>query len=147
MSEIHYYSVNAEWKKDRIGEITSGEFTPVTVATPPEFAKGVAGLWSPEHLFVSAVNVCLMTTFLAIADNSNFRFAAYSSEGTGKLERVDKKYRITEITLRPRITLFNEADSERALRLIDKAEQHCLISNSIVSTIHLEPQILIAEEA
>ncbi len=44
--------------------------TKIEVATPPEFPKGIAGIWSPEHLLVAAVSSCLMTTFLAVAENS-----------------------------------------------------------------------------
>jgi organic hydroperoxide reductase OsmC/OhrA len=42
----------------------------IEVATPPQFPKGVQGIWSPEHLFTAPVNSCFMTTFLAIAENS-----------------------------------------------------------------------------
>ena len=57
--------------------------TRVEVATPPEFANGMPGIWSPEHLFVAAVNSCLMTTYLAIADNSKLPFVSFSSRATG----------------------------------------------------------------
>lgn len=46
----------------------------IEVATPPEFPKGMEGIWSPEHLLVAAVNSYLMTTFLAIAENSKLEF-------------------------------------------------------------------------
>lgn len=42
----------------------------IEVATPPEFPKGIPGMWSPEHLFTAAVSGCLMTTFLSIAEKS-----------------------------------------------------------------------------
>jgi len=44
------------------------------VATPPQFPKGIERVWSPEHLFTAAVNSCLMTTFLSIAENSKLEF-------------------------------------------------------------------------
>ena len=80
MPDIHKYEVNLEWKEDRKGLLSSPILThEIEVATPPEFPKGMAGIWSPEHLFVAAVNSCLMTSFLAIAENSKFEFISFKS--------------------------------------------------------------------
>jgi organic hydroperoxide reductase OsmC/OhrA len=116
----------------------------IEVATPPEFSKGIAGIWSPEHLLVAAVNSCLMTTFLAIAENSKFEFINFESKADGKLEKVDGKLMISEIVLAPVLTLSKEADKERALRILQKSEAACLISNSIKSAIVFKPEIRIA---
>jgi len=97
MESVFYYKTNVSWKFRRIGELSEGGMTPITVATPPEFPGGVPNTWSPEHLFVASVNVCLMTTFLAIAENSKLDFIDYSCQGEGKLEKVDDRYMISEI--------------------------------------------------
>ncbi len=143
MENIFYYKTNVTWKFRRIGELNEGGMTPITVATPPEFPGGVPNTWSPEHLFVASVNVCLMTTFLAIAENSKLDFVEYSSDAEGKLEKVDGRYLISEIILNPKISVKSEKDIERAQRIIEKAEHHCLISNSIKSNIVLNPIVFI----
>jgi len=51
---------------------------------------------------------------------------------------------MTEITLRPKLVLKNARDAERALRILEKAEKHCLISNSIKTQTKLEPDISLA---
>lgn len=144
MENIFYYKTNVSWKFKRIGELNEGSMTPITVATPPEFPSGVPNTWTPEHLFVASVNVCLMTTFLAIAENSKLEFVEYSSDAEGKLEKVDGVYMISEIILKPRISVKLEKDIERAQRIIEKAEYHCLISNSVKTNIVLNPIIFIA---
>jgi peroxiredoxin-like protein len=142
MEEVNFYEVKVNWKNDRKGMMSSPVLqSTIEVATPPEFPKGVPGIWSPEHLLIAAVNSCLMTTFLAIAENSNFDFINFESYATGKLEKVDRKYMISEITLRPLISLTSEADKEKAVRILQKSEAACLISNSIKSKIIFEPQI------
>lgn len=142
MSEdVHYYSTSLEWKEGRIGNLTETSFPDIEVATPPEFPKGVENTWSPEHLFVASANVCLMTTFLAIAENSKLEFKKYSCEAKGKLEKVDGKFMISEIVLKPRIVLEAGKDVDRAHRIIEKSEKACLISNSMKSEIKLEPEI------
>ena len=146
MESTHKYTVQVNWQSDRKGIMHSPVLnTQIEVATPPEFPGGMPGIWSPEHLLVAAVNSCLMTTFLAIAENSKLSFVHFDSDAEGKLERVDNKYMITEITLKPVLTITNEADRERATRILDKSEAACLISNSIKSKIIFQPEIKIAE--
>ena len=79
MDTTHYYNVGLDWSEGRIGTVSSPELnSTIEVATPPEFPKGVAGIWSPEHFLVAAVSSCLMTTFLAVAENSNLMFEKFS---------------------------------------------------------------------
>jgi len=40
-------------------------------------------------LFVSAISSCLMTTFLANAENSKLEFICFDCEAKGKLEMVE----------------------------------------------------------
>jgi peroxiredoxin-like protein len=138
------YQVKVNWKKDRKGVLCSRDLqSKIEVATPPEFPKGIAGVWSPEHLLVAAVNSCLMTTFLAVAENSKFDFINFESSANGKLEKIDGKYVMSEITLCPVVSIADAEDRERAERILQKAEAVCIISNSIKSRIVLEPQIRI----
>ena len=142
METAHHYKVNINWEKDRKGLMSSPVLqSTIEVATPPEFPKGIEGIWSPEHLLVAAVNSCLMTTFLAIAENSKLNFVNFESHADGKLEKVDGKYMISEVILSPVLTIHNEADRERAMRVLEKSEAACLISNSVRSKITLEPVI------
>lgn len=142
MDNKHLYEVSVNWQSDRKGQLDSPVLdTRIEVATPPEFANGMPGIWSPEHLFVAAVNSCLMTTFLAIADNSKLPFVSFGSRATGVLEQVEGKFMMTEVHLYPTVEIENEAHRDRMLRVLQKAEQHCLISNSIKSAVHMTPVV------
>ncbi len=149
--ESHIYNVRVQWNQDRKGMMCSPELnTPtaeggcIEVATPPEFPKGIAGIWSPEHLFTAAVSSCLMTTFLAIAENSKLAFTSFTCDSKGKLEQIDGKFLMTEVLLEPTLTIQDEKDRERAERVLTKAEAACLISNSIKSTVIMKPKIIIS---
>ncbi len=51
----HQYNVNLKWNEGRVGEVFSPELnSKIEVATPPQFPKGVDGVWSPEHFFYSS---------------------------------------------------------------------------------------------
>lgn len=142
MSQEHFYDVSLTWNEDRKGTMRSDVLnSSIEVATPPEFPKGMQGIWSPEHLFVAAINSCLMTTFLAIAENSRLAYNSFESKAIGKLELVEGKYIMSEVVLKPVVIISNEDDREKALRVLHKSEAACLISNSVKSKITLEPEV------
>src|SRR5215212_885576 len=125
---MHNYKVDLRWLADRKGIISSPELdTEIEVATPPQFPKGMENIWSPEHFFTAAVVSCFMTTFLAVAENSKLAFTDFSCASEGKLEQIEGKYLMTEVVLRPSLKLVNEADREKAERILQKSEKACLI--------------------
>lgn len=149
--EPHFYNVQIQWSNDRKGVMCSPELSNssdqmngcIEVAAPPEFPKGIPGIWSPEHLFTAAVSSCLMTTFLSIAENSKLEFSSFQCNSKGKLDQVDGKFLMTEVILEPTVTIPHEKDRERAERVLAKAEAACLISNSIKSKVTMLPKILV----
>lgn len=146
----HFYTVDVNWNSDRKGVMCSPELNKeggncIEVATPPEFPKGIPDIWSPEHLFTASVSSCLMTTFLAIAENSKLNFSNFSCRSIGKLEQLEGKYMMSEIILEPTVTIVDEKDREKAERILIKSEAACLISNSIKSKITLIPIITIQQ--
>ena len=143
--EAHFYNVNISWKQDRKGEMSSPELSQsVEIATPPQFPKGLEDIWSPEHLFTAAVSSCLMTTFLAIAENSKLDFVNFECSSKGKLEQIDGKFLMTEVILEPVVMIKNEADREKAEKVLQKSEANCLISNSVKSKITMISEIKLA---
>jgi uncharacterized OsmC-like protein len=84
-----------------------------------------------------------MTTFLAIAENSKLEFTNFSCEAKGKLEQIDSKFLMTEINLFPYLNIKYEDDKDKALRILQKSEAACLISNSIKSKVTIEPKIIV----
>jgi peroxiredoxin-like protein len=146
--DAHYYHVDVNWSNDRKGVMCSPELNAdagscIEVATPPEFPKGMPGIWSPEHLFTAAVSSCLMTTFLAVAENSKLNFKHFSCKSSGKLDQVDGKFLMTEVLLEPTVMIADEQDRERAMRVLQKSEAACLISNSIKAKVVMTPHITI----
>ncbi len=149
--EPHIYTINIIWQEGRMGIMNSDEINSpapntqgsLQVATPPPFNGGVEGIWSPEHLYTAAIGSCLMTTFLAIAENSKLSYSGFACKTSGKLEQVEGKFLMTEVLLEPVITITNEADKERAERIIQKSESACLISNSVKAKISMNSVIVV----
>jgi organic hydroperoxide reductase OsmC/OhrA len=144
MEKEHFYEVDLKWKRGRIGELSSPSLeNTITCATPPEFPKGIAGIWSPEHLFLSSLNSCFMATFLAIADNYEIAFERFDCKTRGKLSKVDGVLMISEVLIEPVVVIHNESDEEKILKALHKADRVCLISNSVKSKLTLIPKILV----
>jgi organic hydroperoxide reductase OsmC/OhrA len=100
------------------------------------------GVWSPEHLFVASLNTCYVLTFLAIAEFSKIDVVSLSSSAKGKLEKVaGSSYKVTEIVVKPKVVIASVDNLARMPRILEKAKENCFVSNSIKSTIKLEPEI------
>ncbi|MFU8861133.1 MAG: OsmC family protein [Cyclonatronaceae bacterium] len=144
----HIYDVSLEWNEGRIGTLRSDKLEQsFQVATPPEFPGGVEGIWSPEHLFVAAVSSCLMTSFTAVAEYSKFGFTSLKVDSFGTMSKVDGKFVMSRVTMRPVLTIADEKYEAKAYRLLEKAEEICLISRSIKSEIVFEPTVQIEVNA
>lgn len=149
--EPHYYQVDVAWSGDRKGLMCSPELKAISnqagcleVATPPEFPKGMPGIWSPEHLFTAAVSSCLMTTFLAVAENSKLEFELFECKSKGKLDQVDGKFEMTEVILEPHLVVRHQHDLERAMKILYKSEAACLITRSVRSKVSMIPTVTVA---
>lgn len=137
-AKSYKYVTSLLWTGEKKGAMTVAGKPSVEVATPPEF-KGHEGIWSPEDLYVAAVNSCIMTTFLAFAGRAGLAFERYESEAEGLLEFLDGRFVFTKIVVRPRVALRPGADPKQAEEILHKAEKNCLVSNSIRTEVVLEP--------
>ena len=144
MSETpeYFYQTEIEWTGDKDIKLSSGKLPAIAAGAPPEF-KGREENWSPEHLFVAAMNSCYVLTLLAIAEFSKVSIVSLSSTACGKLEKVKGGgYQITEISVKPRIVISSANDLTRMPRILEKAKENCFVSNSIKSAVKVEPELL-----
>lgn len=140
MEQQYTYKATVNWIGEKKGTALADGLPQIDVATPPEFG-GPEGRWSPEHLLVSSVASCIMTTFLAIAEASKFEFVGYESSAVGTIEQVGKSYEFTSIVVSVKLKVGDESAVSRGERLLQKAEQNCFISNSLKATVELESEV------
>ena len=135
----HEFETSIEWRGAKQGAVSAPGLPGMDVASPPVFG-GVEATWTPEHLFVASANVCVMMTFLAMAEFSKLAVSGYRSDATGRLEKVPGEgFQFTAIDVHPRIELERESDIARAERILQKAEASCLISKSMKTPVRLSP--------
>lgn len=134
-----------EWLEEKRARLTAAGLPPLEVATPPEF-KGHPGVWSPEQFLVCAVNACIMTTFLAIAERYDVEFLSYESEAEGKVEMVDGKFRFSRIEVFPTIAVADEEKAASVRRALDGGHRRCLVSLSLKSEVSIHPEVVVRDE-
>ena len=141
MAELPYrYETRLKWKDEAQAELSAQGKPDLLVGPPPEFG-GQDSWWSPEHLFVAAVEACLMTTFFAVARKSKLAVLGYESRAEGTLDKTAEGLLFTAVTLRPVVKVAAQ-DAERAGRLIELAKKHCLVSASLKTPVAVEASVL-----
>ena len=139
------YRANTAWSSARRGTLSASGKPNIVVGSPPEF-RGEPDIWAPEELLVGSVNICMMLTFLTLAQAKGLTADGYESEAEGLLENIDGKYRITEVAVRPRVSLKDKADLERTREIMENVEAQCFISNSINAKVTLTAEFFVTPE-
>ena len=141
MSQIkpfpHRYTVELA---DR--QLTGPGKAPIAAGSPVQFG-GTEDVWSPEELLVASALECLWTTFEAYARHDALDVRRWKSSGTAVLEKGHPVPTFSSISLRVELTVAG-LDLDRARRLLDTAEQRCIISNALKVPVVLEANVVAA---
>lgn len=116
----------------------------LALSSDPAFL-GDPALLNPEQLVVLAAASCQLLSFLAVAARARLDVRDYRDDATAIMPEADKPVRLTEIVLRPRITLLRGPSEERVRHLVDVAHRECFIANSLSTQVRVEPLIAFVE--
>ena len=125
----HHYHSDLTWEIDRRGWLSAPPRKGLLGGLPPQFG-GTEDAWSPEHLLVASANLCLMLTFLSLAEKSRLEVRGYRSQAEGILDRTGEGLQFDAIEIRVELAVPPEK-REQAESMLRKAEKHCLIANSL----------------
>jgi peroxiredoxin-like protein len=136
----HHYQVSARAGVE--GEVTleSPGLAPLASAPPTEFG-GPGNRWSPETLLVGAVADCFVLSLRAVAQASSLPFSGVSCRAEGKLDRIERTTRFSEVVLHVELVLPADTDLAKAERVLDKAKTACLVSSSLACPVTLEKSV------
>jgi peroxiredoxin-like protein len=126
------------------GELTltlaSAGLAPLVCAAPAEFG-GPGDQWSPETLLVGAIASCFALSFRSVAEASKFEWRRLDCQVDGTLDRQDRVTRFTAVALSVELEIDAAASAERAERLLHKAEEICLITNSMNAEVSFQARV------
>ena len=100
----------------------------------------------PEAAFTASLSSCHMLTFLALCSVRGFTVTSYSDDAVGYLDKnLEGKVCMTRVVLRPLVQFLAESDagvpdSEQLVMLHERAHRACFISNSVKTSIEIEPR-------
>ncbi len=132
----HHYIAKAsgEPEGNLSSEVTN--LSALSIAPPAQFG-GPGDQWSPEDLLMASVANCLILSFRAITKISRFEWVSIECESEGELDKVERKIQFTKINSKVRLVVSEGADEALARKLVQKAEDSSLISNSLNAKVHL----------
>jgi organic hydroperoxide reductase OsmC/OhrA len=140
----HRYFVDAAAAPDGMVIVSSPGLADIESAPPPEF-DGPEGYWSPETLLVSSVSDCFILTFRGVAKANKLEWTSIQVETEGILDRVDRVTSFTQFNVKATLTVAAGTDEEKAHRLLEKAKQGCLITNSFKAETVLTTAVMQSE--
>lgn len=92
----------------------------------------------------AAIADCFVLTFQAMAKASKLNWLSLDCDVQGRLDKLAGKTRFVSFEIFAQLRVPEDASETVAKRLLDKAEENCLISNSLATDIEvtLEPTVL-----
>jgi organic hydroperoxide reductase OsmC/OhrA len=112
---------------------------------PSRQLDGDTTAWSPEHLVLSSLGLCMLTTFEAFAARDGIELHAWSTHVRGVVDRTPEGLMFTSIVLSIDIEIGGNVD--RVERTLEDAKQYCLVLNSLRVPVVIETEIRAAPES
>jgi organic hydroperoxide reductase OsmC/OhrA len=105
---------------------------------PPPESDGDATAWSAEHLLLSSIGMCLLTTFEAFAARARVVLLGWEARVGGMVDRSETGLTFTKFTIEIDMEV---SDVDRARATLDEAKQHCLVSNALKAQVEIVAKI------
>ena len=140
----HHYAVSAAATAETYVTLSSAGVDDLKTAGPPEFG-GPGDAWSPEALLVGAVADCFVLTFRAVARAARFEWQSLACDVVGTLDKIERITQFTHFEVTAVLTAPPGVDEAKAHRLLEKAEKHCLITNSLKADSSLTATVQTAD--
>lgn len=112
--------------------------------SPPAFG-GLEGRWTPEDLLLCAVASCYTTTFRALAENSKLAYTDLQVEVESAIGKADTGYNFGEVLIRANLMIPQEEERTRAIKLLHKAKELCLVSRALSVEQRFEPLVQVGK--
>lgn len=126
----HIYSVTGS--AAAAGQVTlSTEGAPDLPSAAPSQFDGPGDQWSPETLLAAALSSCFILTFRSVARAAQLEWSRMQCTVKATLGRAEGVTQFTRVLTRVTLTVAESADAGLFERALARAEQACLISNSL----------------
>jgi organic hydroperoxide reductase OsmC/OhrA len=112
---------------------------------PSSELEGDVASWSPEHLVLSSLGLCMLTTFEAFAARDGIEVLRWAASASGTVDRTPDGLMFTSIVLGIEMELAGNV--EHVERTLEDAKQYCLVLNSLRVPVVVEAQVRTPDRA
>ena len=120
---------------------------PVIAGSSDPVYRGDKSRHNPEEMLVAALSACHLLSYLHACASAGIVVVGYEDEATGTMvETEDGGGHFTEVVLRPKISISQDSDREKAIDLHHKAHELCFIASSVNFPVRTEPTVIFAKE-
>ena len=112
---------------------------PALEGGPSSEFDGDAASWSPEHLLLSSLGLCMLTTFEAFAARDGIEVRAWNATLDGTVERSPEGLMFTSIIVSLDLDLAGNVDGFE--KTLEDAKHYCLVMNSLRVPVVVETTI------
>ncbi|MFF8786135.1 OsmC family protein [Streptomyces sp. NPDC015125] len=152
MTETHTYDVAIEWTGNlgsgtdtyrsfsRAHEVLATGKAPIAASSDPAF-RGDPSRWNPEELLVASVAQCHMLWYLHLCAVGGVTVVDYEDRAHGvmTMDASGGGGQLTEIVLRPEVTVAEASMVDKARALHGEVQSVCFIARSVNFPIRHEP--------
>jgi uncharacterized OsmC-like protein len=112
---------------------------PVLRGSPSPELDGDVDAWSPEHMLLSSLGLCMLTTFEAFAARDGIDVLSWDAKINGTVEQTPEGRMFTSIVLELDMRLDGNVD--RVESTLEDAKQYCLVLNSLRVPVVIETEL------
>ncbi len=106
---------------------------------PSSESDGDVSSWSPEHLMLSSLGLCMLTTFEAFAARDGIEVVTWNATVNGAVERSPEGLQFTSIVLGLDMEIRGDVDNVE--KTLEDSKQYCLVLNSLRVPVVVETTI------
>ncbi len=125
----HHYAATLDRTSVSHARIEAGQRPALLGGPPPEFG-GDEVSWTPEHLLLASLGLCLLTTFDAYAARDKLGVVSWRDTASGLLDRTASGLAFKSFTIEIDLTVA-AGDEAKAREVFDKAKKNCIISRAL----------------
>ncbi|MET8051236.1 OsmC family protein [Streptosporangium sp. NPDC005286] len=158
MATTHTYDIKVEWTGNlgagtggyrsfsRDHEVSADNKAAIAASSDPAF-RGDPARWNPEELLVASVAQCHMLWYLHLCAVGGVIVTEYEDHAHGvmTMDESGGGGQITEVVLRPGVTVADVSMVEKARSLHDDVHAVCFIARSVKFPITPMPVIRVQE--
>ncbi|CDQ38239.1 MULTISPECIES: OsmC family protein [Virgibacillus] len=137
----HQFHLRAEWPggRDSQGYIEA-ENLKTAISIPPEMDGPGIGT-NPDEMLLGAAATCYIITLAAMIERADLPLKEMSLDSEGIVDVTRGVFTYKKIIHRPKVKLEEQAlhqQYSRLRKLVEKAEQSCMISRAIKGNVEIE---------